>query len=144
VSDELESLYARLIDGWNAKDGRAMAATFAPDGEMLGYDGSHVMGRDAIAKELSGIFADHDTASFVTKVKLVRSLGPDVGLLRAIAGMLPPGSSKINPEVNTHHSLLATRFDGEWQVVLFQNTPAQFHGRPELSERMTAELQALV
>jgi hypothetical protein len=27
--------------------------------------------------------------------------------------------------------------------VLFQNTPAQFHGRPELVDAMTRELQAV-
>jgi hypothetical protein len=27
--------------------------------------------------------------------------------------------------------------------VLFQNTPAQFHGRPELVEDMTRDLQAV-
>jgi hypothetical protein len=29
------------------------------------------------------------------------------------------------------------------RIVLFQNTPAQFHGRPELVEEMTRELQAV-
>jgi hypothetical protein len=28
-----------------------------------------------------------------------------------------------------------------WRIELFQNTPAQFHGRPELVSEMTAELQ---
>jgi hypothetical protein len=32
---------------------------------------------------------------------------------------------------------------GQWRIVLFQNTPAQFHGRPSLVEEMTRELQAV-
>ncbi|MGZ4033139.1 MAG: SgcJ/EcaC family oxidoreductase, partial [Tumebacillaceae bacterium] len=32
----------------------------------------------------------------------------------------------------------------DWQIALFQNTPAQFHGRPELVEQMTAELRELI
>jgi hypothetical protein len=30
------------------------------------------------------------------------------------------------------------------RIVLFQNTPAQYHGRPELTEQHTAELQPLL
>lgn len=29
-------------------------------------------------------------------------------------------------------------------AALFQNTPAQFHGRPELAESLTAELRELL
>lgn len=29
-------------------------------------------------------------------------------------------------------------------AALFQNTPAQFHGRPELAQQLTAELQQLL
>jgi hypothetical protein len=37
--------------------------------------------------------------------------------------------------------LVALKQDGEWRIVLFRNTPAQFHGRPDLVERMTQELR---
>ena len=139
---EIEALYRRLIDAWNARDGGAMAAVFASNGEMIGFDGSHVMGRAAIAAEMAGIFADHETARYVTKVKDVRELAPSVEVLRAIAGMVPPSASELNPDVNTHQTLVATRSDDGWSIDLFQNTPAQFHGRPELKEAMTAELRA--
>jgi hypothetical protein len=36
------------------------------------------------------------------------------------------------------------RVDGQWRVALYQNTPAAFHGRPDLSEALTAELRALI
>ncbi len=29
-------------------------------------------------------------------------------------------------------------------IALFQNTPAQFYGRPDLSEQLTAELRGLL
>lgn len=58
--------------------------------------------------------------------------------------MVPPGGADLNPDVNTHHTLLAERNDREWLIALFQNTPAQFHGRPELRERMTEELCELL
>lgn len=58
--------------------------------------------------------------------------------------MIPPGKSDIEPAVNAHQTLVAVKKDNGWQVELFQNTPAQFHGRPELVEEMTEELRELL
>jgi len=64
-------------------------------------------------------------------------------ILRAIAGLVPPGQSVINSQTNSHQTVVAQEQDGQWRIVLFQNTPGQFHGRPELVEEMTRELQAV-
>lgn len=144
MSDEVESLYRRLLEGWNAHDGDAMAACFAEDGEMIAFDGSFVRGRPEIAEHLNSVFTDHETAAFIARIRSVRSLTSDVTLLRAAAGMVPPGGSDINPVANTHHTVVADKLDGEWRIALFQNTPAQFHGRPEKSEQWIEELRALI
>ena len=60
--------------------------------------------------------------------------------MHAVAGMVPPGGSEIMPQQNAVQTVVAHRADGEWSVALFQTTPAQFHGRPELSQALTAEL----
>ena len=57
--------------------------------------------------------------------------------------MVPPGQTRLNPAVNAVQSLVAQDDDG-WRVVLFQNTPAQHHGRPDLVEQHTAELQQIL
>ena len=136
----MEELYRRIIDAWNAGDADAFAAAFLDDGEVVGFDGSQLAGRAAIAAELGRIFADHPTGRYVAKVRSVRSLAPDVALLRAVAGMVPAGQSDLKPELNAVQALLAIRRDAGWRAVLFQNTPAQFHGRPDLVEALTAEL----
>ena len=71
--DDARSLYARLIAAWNARDGVAFAACFVADGSVVGFDGSVVSGRDAIARHLTEIFANHQTPAYVTKVSEVRS-----------------------------------------------------------------------
>lgn len=139
----VRALYQKFLDGWNQRNGALMAASFAADGEQIGFDGSLVPA-SAIAETMDQIFAHHQTAAYVAKVQSVRLLGEEAAVLRAIAGMVPPGPRTINPAVNSHHTVVAERRDGEWRVVLFQNTPAQFHGRPELVAQMTAELQELV
>lgn len=144
VESVAKHLYQQLLSGWNNRNAEEMTEHFAQDGEMIGFDGSHFTGREAAVANLKPIFAHHPTAPFVAKVKSVRSLGENAVVLRAIAGMVPVGQSKINPNVNTHHTLIAANNNDKWEIVLFQNTPAQFHGRPDLVEEMTEELQELV
>jgi uncharacterized protein (TIGR02246 family) len=134
-------LYHRLLDRWNERDGRGMAGLFAEDGSVVGFDGSQLNGRAAIEAEMVRIFEHHQPAAFVGIVREVRRLTNDVELLRAVAGMVPPGHDDINPAVNAIQSLIAVRREGEWKLALFQNTPAQFHGRPELSEALTEDLR---
>jgi len=77
-------------------------------------------------------------------VREVRFLSTDIALLRAVVGMVPPGQNDINPAVNAIQSLVAVKDKDIWRITLFQNTPAQFHGRPELAEELTKELRQLL
>ncbi|MCP9976919.1 SgcJ/EcaC family oxidoreductase [Actinomadura madurae] len=132
------------MDGWNARDGAAFAAPFRDDGETIGFDGTLHSGRDRIAAQLDAIFADHRTARYIGRVREVRLIGPGAAVLRAVAGMVPPGSSDIDPEANSVQTLTASQLMGEWRVALFQTTPAAYHGRPEAAEALSAELRSLL
>lgn len=140
----VRALYRQVLDGWNAHDADAFAAPFTEDGETIGFDGSQLSGKAEIVATLKQIFADHVTASYVAKVRNVRMLGADAAVLRAVVGMVPPGQLDILPTVNAIQTLVAVRRDGAWHVALFQNTPAQFHGRPELAEQLTEELRQVL
>ncbi len=141
---EIEQLYEALLVAWNKQDARAMASPFTENGNLVGFDGSQINGRSAIESHLAQIFAHHRTASYVWKIREIRFLDPNVALLRAVVGMVPPGINDLNPSVNAIQSLVTVK-DGEtWQIARFQNTPAQFHGRPELAEELTAELRQLL
>jgi uncharacterized protein (TIGR02246 family) len=140
----VRDLHGALLEGWNARDPESLAALFAADAGMVGFDGSPVDGRTEIRSHFENIFAGHETAAYVAKVREVRRLSEDVALLRAVAGMIPPGGSDINPAVNAIQSLVAVRDDEGWKVALFHNTPAAFHGRPEAAEQLTEELRAVL
>jgi uncharacterized protein (TIGR02246 family) len=130
-----------MLESWNARDAAALAALYAEDGQIVGFDGSQHTGQADIAATIAQIFADHPTAAYVGKVRDVRMLSPEVALLRAVAGMVPPGGSDLNPALNAVQSLVAVKHGGTWRIALFQNTPAQFHGRPELAHHLTEELR---
>ena len=114
---------------------------FTEAGNLVGSHESQINGRSEARSVLSQIFADHQTAAYLGIVKEVRLLCPDVAILRAVAGMLPPGQSDINPEVNPVQTLVSVKQQNKWSIALFQNTPAAFHGQPELSERLTEDLR---
>jgi uncharacterized protein (TIGR02246 family) len=138
---QVRLLYQELLKAWNEKNARKMADLIAENGNLVGFDGSQIDGRRQVESVLGKIFADHPTAAYVSIVRELRLLSPDVALLRAVAGMVPPGQSDINPAVNAVQSLIAAKEQGRWRIALFHNTPAAFHGRPELSEQLTEELR---
>ena len=136
--DAVKMLHSNLLEAWNRGDAPAMASLYAPNGSQVGFDGSVANGPEEIGAQLAAVFADHQVARFVWIVREVRSLAPDVILLRAVAGMVPPGKTKVMPERNTIQTVVGSRTsDGRWQIELFQNTPAKFDGRPEEVERLT-------
>lgn len=138
--DAIRNLYGQLITGWNDRSAAGMSTPFAADGELIGFDGSQIMGRSEIFTHLDEIFGKHLTPPFVYKIRSVKLLSKDVGMVRAIVGMIPAGKTELDPSLHAHQTLVAVKREGAWEVALFQNTPAQYHGRPEMIEKMTEEL----
>jgi uncharacterized protein (TIGR02246 family) len=134
-------LYGDILRSWNAGDAARFSRAFSRSGSIVGFDGTQVNGQDQIEAHLARVFSSHATAAYVGKIREVRLLGQDVVLLRAVAGMVPPGKSELNPALNTVHTLVAAHQGDRYRIELFQSTPAAFHGRPEDSGRLTAELQ---
>jgi uncharacterized protein (TIGR02246 family) len=143
INDETEirALYRRLLESWNRRSAADLAALFEEGGEIIGFDGSLHSGRANIDSDLRSIFDRHPTPAYVGKVRSVRLLSPDTAVLRAVAGMVPRGQHDIDPAVNAVQTLVAVRREGKWWIASFQNTPAAFHGRPELGEQLTEELR---
>jgi uncharacterized protein (TIGR02246 family) len=134
------SLYQQLLEAWNRRNADDFAAYFTEDGNTVGFDGSPLDGRPAIASALREIFANHPTATYVAKVREVRRLGPETILLRAVVGMVPPGRTELNPATNAVQSVVIAAVGPEWRISLLHNTPAAFHGRPEQAAALTEEL----
>ena len=137
-------LYEKLIQAWNKRNARDFALLFASNGSIIGFDGSQVNGQTEIGGHVSEIFSHHQTATYVTIVRDVRTIASDVMLLRANVGMVPPGKDDINPEMNAVQSMVAARKGGKWEIALFQNTPAAYHERADLSKKLTDELRAVL
>ena len=140
----IRALYASLLDGWNRRSGAAVAAGFADDGDIIGFDGSHHHGRLAIAADLRQVFGSHQTPAYVGVVRSVRQIADGVALLLAHAGMIPAGGNDFDPDLHSVHSLVAVDDGGRWKISLFQSTPAAWHQHPEAREALTEELRGLL
>jgi uncharacterized protein (TIGR02246 family) len=141
----VRTLYVQLLDGWNRRSGAAVAAAFADDGDIIGFDGSHHSGRLSIASDLRRIFGSHQTPLYVGLIRSVRSMAENVAVLHAHAGMMPPGGGDLDPSLLTVHTLVAVEESpGRWRISLFQSTPAAWHDAPEAREALLAELRGLL
>jgi uncharacterized protein (TIGR02246 family) len=141
---ETRELYRQLLEAWDKRNARDFALLFAPDGSIVGFDGTPVFGQAEIGAHLTQILTHHQTARYVSIVREVRSVSDGVTILSAVAGMVPPDKDDINPEVNAVQTMVAVKTAGAWKIALFQNTPAAFHGRPEEVKKLTDELRAAV
>ncbi len=144
-TEQIIALYQAWLDAWNARNAAGMAAIFAEDGNLIGFDGSQLNGRDELHVTLDNIFNHHQTAAYVAIIREIRLLSPGVAWLKAEVGMVPAGKNDINPALNAVQTLIALKGeDGNWQISLFQNTPAALHGQPELLEQMNVELRKVL
>lgn len=139
----IRALYQQLLEAWNRRSAADYAALFEDAASVTGFDGSQMTGRADIETQVRQVFEHHQTAAYFGKIREVRFLSPEVAILRAVVGMVPPGQKDLNPAVNAIQSLVAVKQADDWRIALFQNTPAQFHGRPDLAEALTEELKKL-
>jgi uncharacterized protein (TIGR02246 family) len=142
MDQEVRGIYRQLLEAWNKTNARDYALLFASDGNLIGFDGSQVSGQLDIGAHVSAIFAHHQTGTYVSIVREVRSIASDVAILTAVAGMTPAGKDDINPDLNAVQTVVAVQKSGAWRIALFQNTPAAYHGRPDDAKKLTAELRA--
>ena len=63
--------------------------------------------------------------------------------MHAVGGTIMAGQSDIESERNSVHMIVAKKDDAssQWQIVAFQNTRAQYIGRPDVVQALTEDLR---
>jgi uncharacterized protein (TIGR02246 family) len=126
----VRDVYRQLMDAWNQGSGAAMAAVFTADGHLIGFDGTHLEGREEIAPFHQRLFDKWLKGSrLVGQVTDVRFLGPDTAVLHAVGGTVLRGKRAPAPERDSIQTLVVTRqAEGDWRVAAFQNTRLRIMG----------------
>ena len=142
----IRALYQQAMDGWNRGSGEAFAAPFAEDGDLVGFDGTHLKGCQEITSFHQQLFDTYVKGTrLVGKIRSVRFLTSDVALMHVVGGTIMAGQTDKEPERNSVQTLVATKDNkGEWRLAAFQNTRAQYLGRPEQAQSLTEELRRLL
>ena len=141
----IRSLYQQLMDGWNAASGYAFAAPFEEDGDLVGFDGTHIKGRQEIASFHQHLFDMFLKGSrLIGKVRSMRFLTSNVAVMHAVGGTVMAEQSDLKPERNSVQTLVAVKRNEKWSLAAFQNTRATYMGRPEESQKLTEKLRALL
>lgn len=136
----VEDLYRAVIAAWNQRDAAAFEEQFIVDGEVVGFDGTQVIGQGSIGEEMRKVFADHPTRKYITKILGVNQVATDVAIVRAIAGMPNVDGKGFDPKLHAVQRMTAVQRNGAWRIALLQTTPAQLHGRPHELDEMTKVL----
>jgi uncharacterized protein (TIGR02246 family) len=141
---QIRALYVEFLDAWNRRSGAGVAAGFADDGDIIGFDGSRHSGRLSIAAYLRRTFGEADTAAYIGLIRTVRPIADGVAVLHAEAGTIPSGGSDIDPSLHSVHTLVAVSDAGRWRIALFQATPAVWSEHPEARHALTEELRGVL
>jgi uncharacterized protein (TIGR02246 family) len=141
----IRALLQQLMDGWNQSRGDAFAAPFAEDADFVAFDGLYFKGRQEIASSHQMLFDQFLKGTRLAgKVRSVRFLTPEVAVVHAVGRTVMPGQSDIELERNSVQTYVATNQGGKWRIAAFQNSRAQYMGRPELAQDLTEELRQLL
>ena len=125
----LRQIVKDVETGWNAHDGKAFAAPFAPDADYVVVNGMHVKGRRENASAHQQIFDTfYKGTKLWVRVKSVRVLKPDVMLIHSVSKVLKPGESDASPEPEAIQTWMVSKHGSEWLVDAFHNTPIQRQG----------------
>ena len=141
--ERIEVCYGQLLAAWNRGDAEAFAAIFTDDGQAVAFDGSAMSGRAEIASTLTAVFQNERTGTYAASIRDIVEIAPGVILLRSIVGMIPRDSFDLNLMVKATQSVVFLERDDEVKIVLLQSTPAAFHGRSEVAEVLSLELDQI-
>ena len=123
ATDVARDVLARLEAAWNAADGAAFGAVYAPDASFVTIRGEHIVGSTAIGAGHAGIFTTIYAGS-VNSMDLVRAEEVAPGTVLAISVNTldcPTGPlAGIHRALST--SLLVREGDGSWRAALTHNT----------------------
>jgi uncharacterized protein (TIGR02246 family) len=118
----LENIVRRLEAAWNAMDGAAFAAPFAPDADFVTIRGEHPRGRAAIAAGHAAIFQTIYAGSTIhCTIEGARLLRPEVALVH-VRSVLDAPKGPLAGRHGARFSLVLTKEGGGWEIAALHNT----------------------
>ena len=123
----LKERVAAFQTAWNAHDGAAVAAIYAPDADQAMGDGAVVQGRPAIQKWWIDRFATTPKGTAISfAVRGVRSITADVAVINVVATVTGPAPSGGGKSVTDDRGTwLLVRRGGQWLLAALRVQQAE-------------------
>jgi len=104
----------------NAHDAKALAALFAPGGELVNEEGHAVQGREAIERTFAAIFQAHPKMRINVSIQSIRFVGPSVAIEDGTSTIT--NASGEGAEHN-RYTVVHVKQDGKWQMASARDLP---------------------
>ena len=119
----VRAVYQQFMEAWNQGDGAAVAATFTDDGDLVGFDGTHLGGRAVIEEFQQKLFDKYLKGTRLTgAMNGVRFLHANTAVMHAIGSTIMKRKTKPARARDSIQTLVATRTEDGWRLAAFQNT----------------------
>ncbi len=122
----IRRLFDQQNEAWNRGDATAYASFFTEDGDLVTFDGTHVVGRVAIAEFIQqGFGGPLQNTRVSAEIRDLRFLTAGVVIMHAEGALLFPSETAIPANRNSVQTFVAARTDEGWRVAAFHNTRIQ-------------------
>ena len=120
----IRSIPQRMADGWNDGNAEAFAAPFADDADFVAFEGTHLVGREAIVAFHQQIFETIVKGSRLegVEVKFIRALGPTQAVVHARVRVTLPEQTTPLRSRDSMQLLVLGKHDAEWRIEALQNS----------------------
>lgn len=114
------------------KKAEALAAHYAPDGEVVDTSGNAVRGRKAITEEFQRLFDEHRDAKMSITIKSIRFVSPGVAIEDGTTALV---LAKGQPGILGRYTAVQVKQDGHWLIASTRDLAAASDAIP-ISERL--------
>jgi uncharacterized protein (TIGR02246 family) len=110
-----------FVKAYNARDAKAIAGLFTPEGQLLDENDHTTHGRDAIERAFASVFAASPQGRVEVHVGSIRLLGSALAVETGTTSVIDrPGA---DPDVTRYTVVHTKSLDGQWQMAFARDTP---------------------
>ena len=113
----VRSFISRMVDAWNRGHAKDFAAPFSGTADFIAFDGTHLVGRQAITEFHQPLFDSAMKGAHIEgEVKFVHFPKVDVAVMHAMGMTILPGQNRPSPSRDSMQLFVAMKRNGQWLV----------------------------
>jgi uncharacterized protein (TIGR02246 family) len=120
---DINALFEEMSNAWRSGDATRFAAVFAPDAQFVAFDGTRLVGPEAIESFHTRPFETYLARSeLILEVSAVRSLGLGTSIVSSQGRIVKEGDAQGDLTGNSAQTFLLRECKGVLKIEAFQNT----------------------